>query len=123
MDHPENAPGPHYDVSNPPQHHKHSLGRLTVAPQQTERQAEDPRIEAFRNTLAFAAEEEREVFVISLQPRHAEYLRARAANHGEPPERHLETILRNFRSYHDDRRPEHRQPPPEPGMPAITRRA
>ena len=65
----------------------------------------------------------REVFVVTLAGRHAAYLRQRAANHGETPERHLETILRNFRSYFDDRRPEHQAAPPERGEPATTRRA
>jgi hypothetical protein len=59
---------------------------------------------------------------VRLTERHMAYLEARAANHGETPERHLETILRNFRAYHDDRRPEHHQAAPQPGMPATTRR-
>lgn len=67
-------------------------------------------------------ENAKELFVVALHPRHAQYLRDRAANHGEVPGRHIETILRAFRSYHDDRRPEHRAATPEPGMPALTRR-
>jgi hypothetical protein len=43
--------------------------------------------------------------VVRLQPRHHEYLAERAAAHGETPERHLETILRTFRSHHDTARP------------------
>ena len=42
---------------------------------------------------------------VLLQPRHYEYLAERAALHGETPERHLETILRTFRSHHDTARP------------------
>jgi hypothetical protein len=49
----------------------------------------------------------REIFCIALTERHAQYLRERAAQHGEAPERHLETILRVFRAHHDDRRPDH----------------
>lgn len=68
-----------------------------------------------------AAAEEGERFSVLLAPRHAAYLRARAAAHGEAPERHLEGILRRFRAHHDDwRAMQAGNAPTEPGMPAGT---
>jgi hypothetical protein len=52
-----------------------------------------------------AEDDGRIAVVVRLQPRHHEYLADRAALHGETPERHLETILRTFRSHHDTARP------------------
>jgi len=46
----------------------------------------------------------REAFTIRLQPRHAAWLRDRAARHGEAVERHLETIVRNFKGMYDPER-------------------
>ena len=58
---------------------------------------------------------------VRLQPFHAEYLFARAAAFGEPPERMLETILREFKR--DDRfRPNMNTAPSGPGAPAGTAR-
>ena len=60
---------------------------------------------------------------VELTEFHHTYLMQRAAQAGETPERHLETILRTFRAHHDDRRPDHMRPAPAPGMTATTRRA
>jgi len=67
--------------------------------------------------------EQRIAVTVQLKPFHHQYLVARAAEHGETPERHLESILRNFRSYHDDRRPDQRRAMPDRGEPAASRRA
>lgn len=58
-----------------------------------------------------------------LRPDHHAYLAERAARHAETPERHLETILRQFRSYHDRERHGLDTTSAIPGMPAGTRRA
>ena len=55
---------------------------------------------------------------VRLAARHHEYLAARAAQHGETPERHLETILRQFRSHHDTTRPVGGATQPAKGRPA-----
>jgi hypothetical protein len=67
--------------------------------------------------------DDRETFVVRLQPRHALYLRQRAAMFGQTPEDHLEGILRQFRSHHDMHRPEHQPRDHGPGEPAVTMRA
>jgi len=61
--------------------------------------------------------------VVMLKPFHHAYLAQRAAMHGEPIARHLETILRQFRAHHDNARPDHQRPAPDVGMPATARRA
>lgn len=47
------------------------------------------------------AEAARVPVTVQLTEFHHAYLTARAKAHGETPERHLETILRAFRAYHD----------------------
>ncbi len=59
---------------------------------------------------------------VLLRPRHHAYLVARAAMHGETPERHLETILRQFRAHYDNMRPEFNPGSPEPGGGVVMRR-
>lgn len=60
-------------------------------------------------------------FMVRLKPRHAERLAVRAAAHGEDPQRHIETILREFFAHHDTFDP---APPPaaDIGMVAMARR-
>ncbi len=41
-------------------------------------------------------------FVVELQQRFADYLRARAAAHGEDPNQHLARIVREFWANHDE---------------------
>jgi len=65
---------------------------------------------------------ERIPVTVHLAPRHHAYLVQRAAMHGETPEKHLETILRNFRSYYDDQRPELTAAEPQRNGGAVTRR-
>lgn len=60
----------------------------------------------------------RTAVTVRLTARHHEYLIERAAQHGETPERHLETILRQFRSHHDTVRPIGGNSQPAKGRPA-----
>jgi hypothetical protein len=72
---------------------------------QTETEATNQDAPAPAPELEPAEDDGRIAVVARLQPRHYEYLAERAAAHGETPERHLETILRTFRSHHDTARP------------------
>jgi hypothetical protein len=60
--------------------------------------------------------------IVRLKPRHMEWLRQRAAVHGDTPERHAETILREFQARHDPLRDIGSQAPAGPGQPAATYR-
>lgn len=59
---------------------------------------------------------------VLLSARHHEYLAMRAGLFGEPPGAHLERILREFRSYHDDKRPELTAMEAQRNGGAVTRR-
>jgi hypothetical protein len=59
---------------------------------------------------------------ILLNARHHEYLATRASIFGETPSAHLERILREFRSYFDDKRPELAQIEAQRNGGAVTRR-
>jgi hypothetical protein len=59
---------------------------------------------------------------ILLQARHYDYLAMRASIFGEVPGAHLERILREFRSYHDDKRPELTAMEAQRNGGAVTRR-
>jgi hypothetical protein len=59
---------------------------------------------------------------ILLHARHYDYLAMRAGIFGEPPGAHLERILREFRSYHDDKRPELTAMEAQRNGGAVTRR-
>jgi hypothetical protein len=72
---------------------------------------------------ALAEDDGRTPVTVRLRPDHHAYLAERAARHGDTPERHLETILRTFRSYHDRERHGLDTTSGIPGMPAGTRRA
>lgn len=59
---------------------------------------------------------------VLLTARHVEYLAMRANMFGETPGAHLERILREFRSYHDDKVPELAQMEAQRNGGAVTRR-
>jgi hypothetical protein len=59
---------------------------------------------------------------ILLTARHHDYLAMRASIFGETPGAHLERILREFRAYHDDKRPELTQMEAQRNGGAVTRR-
>ena len=67
--------------------------------------------------------DDRHPVTVRLTAFHLDYLKQRAAVNGETPERHLETILRQFRSYHDNWRPSRDTTTPHVGAPAGTRPA
>lgn len=80
-------------------------------------------LEALLPGLDTPAEPDGRVAVtVRLKDRHMAYLTERGRQHGESPARHLETVLLEFRAYHDARRPDQQQPAPSPGMPVTTRR-
>ena len=60
-------------------------------------------------------------FTIRLQPRHADYLEARAAAWGETPEKHMERVLREFRAT-DPWRQSDTRPTEQGGMAGSGRR-
>lgn len=94
------------------------------APQTREEMMRAAQEEARRAADAIDAGEapapEGDTFTVTLQARHAEYLRERAAAFGETPERHLESILRQFRQLDAWRTTDTR--PQGPGQPAGTGR-
>lgn len=83
-------------------------------------QADTPYRSGEQAQLAAPGEGRTPVTVL-LQPRHRAYLEARALAHGETPERHLESILRQFQAHHDAWQASETAPS-EPGQMAGTRR-
>jgi hypothetical protein len=72
---------------------------------------------------AMMEDDGRETFTVTVEARHAVYLRARAAAHGRTPEQHLVDIMRVFRAHHDTARPDLPQRAQQPGDPPRTWRA
>lgn len=101
------------------------MSRLTLLPGETDPNANATATLDDRQAAALPTDTgpARIPVTVELTEFHHAYLLQRAAQAGETPERHLETILRTFRAHHDDRRPDHARPAPAPGMAATTRRA
>lgn len=86
--------------------------------------AHEQKVLAAGGTAAEAAEAVQALVpVVSLlAARHHDYLAQRASMFGDAPEAHLERILREFRSYHDDKRPELTAMEAQRNGGAVTRR-
>lgn len=49
-----------------------------------------------------AAQADPNMFVVRLKTQHADYIRRRAAAHGETPEQHINRIVMQFWAHHDE---------------------
>ena len=70
---------------------------------------------------AIAAAVNPNIFVVELKPIFADYLRRRAAAHGDTPARHMALLVQQFAAHHDEWRRQNAGGTARPGKPSVDR--